>query len=339
MLSFEDALKDIDESNVLDRLNEFIVLTQNMEHEWLMMKNALTSTTETVHELVNHAPYALWVLNKDDHSLFVQNPKASNLSEILELIDWERDNYEISLEDHSYLINISEHNDKILVSAVDNTTQKREERLMSMGRMAAHLSHEIRNPIGSISLLTSTLLKRVKVENKPIVIEIQKAIFRIERIIKATLLFSKGISANKTLTSTMELQEELEQAIMYYSYTKEITINYSWHDIQLDGDLDLLTMMFSNFIFNAIDAIEEDDEEEGVIDIVHSSDKYTHYFKIYDTGMAIANPKMLFEAFESSKEKGNGLGLVLAKQIANAHGGSVRLLDEARKGFEISILK
>jgi len=47
----------------------------------------------------------------------------------------------------------------------------------------------------------------------------------------------------------------------------------------------------------------------------------------------------LFEAFSSTKVKGNGLGLVLSRQIAQAHSGSVTLVDSDKKCFEIKLLK
>jgi two-component system NtrC family sensor kinase/two-component system sensor histidine kinase AtoS len=204
-----------------------------------------------------------------------------------------------------------------------------------MGQMAAHLSHEIRNPIGSIALLTSTLMKKVIPKNKSIVFEIQKSIYRIERIIKATLMFSKGVKTQIESISWMSIYDELHSAISYYSYSKDIDFIFPENDFDLQGDKDLLVMLFSNFIFNAIDAIELDDEESGVIELLHVRQDNHHHFKIYDTGIAIENKNMLFEAFKSTKEKGNGLGLILSKQIAEAHGGEVGLCEGKRKGFYI----
>ena len=71
--------------------------------------------------------------------------------------------------------------------------------------------------------------------------------------------------------------------------------------------------------------------------IVYTFEEGFHRFTIYDSGIAIVNEKMLFEAFKSTKEKGNGLGLVLAKNIANAHGGTVELCKSGRKGFVITL--
>ncbi|OHE11802.1 MAG: hypothetical protein A2329_02170 [Sulfurimonas sp. RIFOXYB2_FULL_37_5] len=96
-------------------------------------------------------------------------------------------------------------------------------------------------------------------------------------------------------------------------------------------------MLFSNFLINAIDAIELDDNEDGIVEVVYERDDEFHKFYIYDSGVMIENKKELFEAFKSTKVKGNGLGLVLSRQIAEAHGGSVELLDEKRKGFEIKL--
>ena len=183
------------------------------------------------------------------------------------------------------------------------------------------------------------LKKRVIEENAPMVDEIQKSVYRIERIIKATLLFSKGIKAHIEPMRWSELKEGIDEAIGYYSYSKPIAFSLPEHQFILAGDSDLLTMMFSNFIFNAIDAIELDEEEEGNIEMVYDQDDRFHYFTIYDSGVPIEDEKALFEAFKSSKEKGTGLGLVLSEQIARAHGGDVALAGGERKGFKITLLK
>jgi two-component system NtrC family sensor kinase/two-component system sensor histidine kinase AtoS len=321
-----------------EELNLLIEQTYRVEKEFNELKSSYIHLQDTVEKVVEFLPNAIWILNEDGE-VFLQNSQAKSLGQLVELIESKNDDYEVKFNSRSYLIKSSSYKDKVMLSATDITEQKRKENLATMGQMAAHLSHEIRNPIGSISLLSSTLKKRVLRENVAIVEEIQKSVCRIERIVKATLMFSKGVEANKNPFMWAELQEALNMSVGYYGYTKEITFIFPQQKFILNADKDLLEMLFSNFLTNAIDAIELDDNEEGTIEMIYESDDKFHKFYIYDSGIMIENTKELFEAFKSTKVKGNGLGLVLSRQIAEAHGGSVELLKGKRKGFEIKLAK
>lgn len=323
---------------ILEQLQMVIGQTYKVEEEYKTLRNSYGHLQETIENLIEFLPNALWVLFEDG-TIFTQNSRAKEQTKLLEVMDLEKSDYEINFSECSFLIKTNRYKDKILISATDITEQKRKENLATMGQMAAHLSHEIRNPIGSISLLTSTLMKRVKLENKPIVLEVQKSVYRIERIIKATLMFSKGVKAVKSPTRWQSLVEDIELSIGYYSYSKEIRFNFPENDFEINGDIDLLSMLFSNFIFNAIDAIEEDENEEGKVLIKYEEDENFHIFKVYDSGVEIPDKEALFEAFRSTKEKGNGLGLILSQQIAVAHGGEVSLLDINEKCFQIRLAK
>jgi two-component system NtrC family sensor kinase/two-component system sensor histidine kinase AtoS len=321
-----------------DELKALIEQTYKVENEYVALRQSYEHLQGTIEQVVEFLPNAIWILEQNA-DVFLQNSKAKELADLLPTLQLEGDDVEVTYGEFSYLIKIAHYKDKYLVSATDITEQKRKENLATMGQMAAHLSHEIRNPIGSISLLSSTLMKRVVPENRAIVSEIQKSIYRIERIIKATLLFSKGVKATIEPIYFKELLETLHAAIGYYSYAKEIHFTLPQKNFIIQGDLDLLAMMFSNFIFNAIDAIELDDHDEGSIEMEYLFDEMFHIFRIYDSGIAIENKNILFEAFKSTKEKGNGLGLQLSQQIARAHGGDVKLLEGDRKGFEVTLAK
>lgn len=319
-----------------EELNLLIEQTYKVEREFTDLKESYAHLQNTVEQVVEFLPNAIWILNESG-GIFLQNSQAKSLAELLALLEMQKDDYEVSHKGRSFLVKSSRYKDKIMLSATDITEQKRKENLTTMGQMAAHLSHEIRNPIGSISLLSSTLKKRVKSENIPIVEEIEKSVYRIERIIKATLMFSKGVQANKTLFTWDELKSSLDMSIGYYGYTKEITFLFPEQKFILYGNRDLLEMLFSNFLINAIDAIELDDNEDGVVQIMHERDEAYHIFTICDSGVAIENEKELFEAFKSTKVKGNGLGLVLSRQIAEAHGGCVTFVQDTKKCFRIKI--
>ena len=190
-----------------------------------------------------------------------------------------------------------------------------------MGQISAHLAHEIRNPVGSVALLASTLLKRVDIKNKTLVLEIKKSIWRVERIVKATLLFSKGVQIHKSEIIPQNIQNEIQESLNYYTYSKNINFIFRFDDEVFEADFDLLCIVLQNFLFNAIDAIEESDEEEGIVEIEYHKNPKEVIFKIYDNGKPIENPQILFEPFKSTKLKGNGLGLALSLQIIEAHNG------------------
>ena len=319
-------------------LNLLIDQTYRVEKEFNDLKTSYTMLQDTVEQIVEFLPNAIWILNKDN-TIFLQNSKARELNALLKDLEFRSDDYEINFEGFSYLVKSSIYKDKFMISVTDITEQKRKENLATMGQMAAHLSHEIRNPIGSISLLSSTLKKRVIDKNIPIVEEIQNSVYRIDRIIKATLMFSKGVSANKKEFRWSELKNSLRGAINYYGYTKDIEFKFFEEDFTIYGDVDLLEMMFCNFLFNAIDAIELDDEDDGVVRVEYEDHDEFHIFYIFDSGIGIENKAELFEAFKSTKVKGNGLGLILSKQIAQAHEGDVMLKNSDEKCFEIRIKK
>ncbi|MCK9372506.1 MAG: HAMP domain-containing histidine kinase [Sulfuricurvum sp.] len=321
-----------------EELKALIDQTYKVEEEYVALRQSYAHLQSTIEQVIEFLPNAIWIVEPDG-SIFLQNSQAKGLDKLFETLRWDEQDYEVAFEERSFLIKSALHNEKHLLSATDITDQKRKENLATMGQMAAHLSHEIRNPIGSIALLASTLMKRVKEENKPIVTEIQKSLYRIERIIKATLMFSKGVSAQKGSLRWWQIREALESAIGYYSYGKKIDFCFPDDDFDLVGDLDLLVMLFSNFIFNAVDAIELDENEDGVIELTYRCDERYHIFEIYDSGIAIENKKWLFEAFKSTKERGNGLGLVLAKNIAQAHGGEITVCEGERKGFCITLAR
>jgi len=205
-----------------------------------------------------------------------------------------------------------------------------------MGQMAAHLAHEIRNPIGSISILISLLKKQC--QDNELLDEMKNSIFRIERIIKSTLLFSKGLQPKIKTFLLSELKEELENSIKYYSFTKKIKFLFFLPDIAIKADFDLLLLVLQNMLFNSIDAIEEDDIEDGLIEVLYENSEHFHTINIYDNGKEFEDKNILFEPFKSTKTKGNGLGLALALEIINAHNGKIEIATK-KKGFKIYLQK
>jgi len=315
-------------------LEDLINQTYVIEDEYKKLGVSYTTLQDFIRQIIEVQPNALWVFDSDG-AIFLQNSEAKKMGAILEGLVLEEES-EIDFEGRSYLIKGVTKSDKKIITATDITEGKRQERLVSMGQVAAHLSHEIRNPIGSVSLLASTLLKKVDPSVKPLVTEIKKAIWRVERIIKATLLFTKNVQINPSYFYLDRLIKECEQAISHYSYTKEVTFQFDLPHVEIKADFELLNLVIQNFIFNAIDAIEECEKESGLVSIAYVEDEAFILLHVKDDGKPIENKNILFEPFKTTKTKGNGLGLALSLQIIQAHGGKINLLEDP-KGFEIKI--
>ncbi len=318
-------------------LDDLINQTYVIENEYKKLNASYSSLQNFLEQIIEVQPNALWVIDENSE-LFLQNSEAKKLDGLLEIILKDRDLKEIKYKDLYFIIKIVKKAQKTIISATDITEEKRQERLISMGQVAAHLSHEIRNPIGSVSLLASTLFKKVDIKTKPIVLEMRKSIWRVERIIKATLLFTKGLHVEKNLFNLDDLAQEIEQSISFYTYSKDINFIFNLKTNQIDGDFELLSLVFQNFIFNAIDAIEDCENRTGVIEISYKEDKNHHIFTIADNGKDIEDENILFEPFKTTKVKGNGLGLALALQIIKAHNGTIELEKNPKK-FHIKLEK
>lgn len=325
MMIDESLLNSLDtaEKEVFKKgLSDLIEQTYVIENEYKLLNESYESLQSFIKQIVETMPNSIWVL-EDNGEIFLQNSEAEKNRELLNFIDFSKVKDEVEHEGEFYLIKTIKKDEKTIVSATDITGEKRRERLASMGQVAAHLSHEIRNPIGSIALLASTLFNRVDIKSKPIVLEMKRSIWRVERIIKATLLFTKGIQINMQRFSIKELESECKQAVSYYTYTKDIEFDIELFDDTIQGDKDLLSLVLQNLLFNAIDAIEEDDKEEGRVVVKGEMAQGFYEISVLDSGKQIENQAILFEPFKTTKTKGNGLGLTLSKQIIEAHDGEI----------------
>jgi two-component system NtrC family sensor kinase/two-component system sensor histidine kinase AtoS len=328
-----DQLSTEDKKLFLDTLDTLINQTYVVENEYKELKASYEALHKILSEIIEFLPTAIWVLDEQG-KIFLQNSTANTLG-----FDYKtfKNNGEAEIDDKSYLIKSVKLGAKTIVSATDITEQKRTQRLASMGQMAAHLAHEIRNPVGSVAILASTLYPIVADNIKPVVEEIKKSIWRVERIIKATLLFTKGVAIRKSPFELKRLEEEIKSSISHYSYSKDVDFEFYLPNTTINGDLELLSMVMQNLVFNAIDAIEDAKEESGVVRISLEENSDFYFLKVEDSGAPILDKTILFDPFKTTKTKGNGLGLALSLQIASAHGGKISIEDP--KAFVLSISK
>lgn len=319
----KNILKSLDanEKETLQKgLQSLIKQTYVIENEYKILNENYNALRAMMNEVIEVLPTALWIMDRQKNIL-LQNQAALKNAKLLDKIDLDKEHYELEFEGRFYTLKNIHQNEKIIISATDISDEKRNERLASMGSVAAHLAHEIRNPIGSISLLSSTLFSRSELKNKHIVLEMQRAISRVERIVNSTLLFTKGVHINATNFNLLELKDECEQAINAYNFSAPIEFDIKFPSLEIHADKALLGLVLQNLIYNGIDAIEEAEPQSPKIIIKAHIEKTYLSVEILDNGCEIQDENMVFEAFKTTKLKGNGLGLCLCQEIIKAHKG------------------
>ncbi|MGX3011697.1 sensor histidine kinase [Helicobacter sp. 23-1044] len=279
-------------------------------------------------------PTPIWVLNADG-TFFYHNSHARALHSILEICPSDFSECEVLFENENYLMHKTTKNAKTIITATNITNEKQKERLASMGQISAHLAHEIRNPVGAINLMISSLLnENFDAKSKLCLLQMKRAIWQVERLIRATLMISKGVKSTKCVHSSDIIRQSVEGAIKYIDYGKKIDFFYDIRAESIVCDGELLNVLVQNLISNAIDVIEDSEIAESGIIKVEFFAQGAQILRIYDNGDEASDLANLFIPFKSTKSKGNGLGLALCKEIANAHNGEISY-HKTPKYFEV----
>jgi signal transduction histidine kinase len=218
------------------------------------------------------------------------------------------------------------------------THRERNKRLIAMGGMAAKLVHEIRNPLCSMELYASMLAGDLE---QSVHAELAKGI-------------SQGIkSLNHVLTNMhyfaipqkpcfvwVDLENVIEELFfMLRPLFESKRIQWSRRldkQSRLWGDGELIKQVLLNLLLNAIEATPE----EGSVELVmKKSPERGMVVEIKDNGQGIPSHLLerIFDPFFSQKEKGSGLGLSIAANIMQAHGGSIRVKSETGQGASFQL--
>lgn len=240
----------------------------------------------------------------------------------------------------------------MLVNMMDITRAKELEHLLivqdkmaSLGRVAAGIAHEIRNPLSGINIYINTLEKLYdKGENpkqiKAIYTQLQSASRKIESVIRRVMDFSKPSEPKFILAN---INTPIKEAIKLTAVTLRksgviIDSTLAQEPKKCRIDPQMIEAVIFNLITNAVDAMKNMDGQKQ-IRLATSEEKSNILIKVSDSGPGVP-PHMrdkIFNPFHTTKPDGTGIGLSLCYRIIADHSGSIRVHNSQWGGAEFVI--
>jgi two-component system, NtrC family, sensor histidine kinase HydH len=204
---------------------------------------------------------------------------------------------------------------------------RRSEHLASLGRLAAGMAHEIRNPLSSIRGFAQFFLNRFqgKKEEQEYASIMVKEVDRLNRVISELLDFAHPRQLRREpchlagildyALKVLALELEKKKVVVEKHYAEDLPL--------VPADQEQLSQAFLNLLLNALEAIEE--EGRIIIGLQKDSGRDMMNITLTDNGRGIPPEDLekIFEPFFSTKRKGNGLGLAIVNQIVENHGGEI----------------
>ena len=224
---------------------------------------------------------------------------------------------------------------------------ERQEKLASLGTLAAGVAHEIRNPLTAIKAWLFMHQKNLQPgsEEHADAAVIGREIDRLERIVKDFLLFARPsepqletVAAEQPLREVRDLMaRQLERSNIRLALEPS-------PGVSVTADPQQLKQVIINLVQNAADAIGQNGSVtlRARLDRRRLSDHETDVIvlEVSDTGKGIPPEveKRLFDPFFSTKESGTGLGLSIAARIVQKHGGVLQYQTQVNHGTTFGIV-
>ncbi len=210
------------------------------------------------------------------------------------------------------------------------------ERLSAMGRLAAGVAHEIRNPLNAISM-ASQRLERNNIDRLTALM--RDEIRRLNTIIEDFIGFAKTRKMEFSQHNVTDLLQEIVLLTEEESESKGIVIKMHRNDSPLiiSMDFDKLKQAIFNIFKNAMESISN----KGSIELsAEPKGKDLISIRISDTGSGLTSEEIekIFNPDYSTKDKGLGLGLTLAHEIVKGHGGDIQVRSQPGQGTTFEIL-
>jgi len=242
--------------------------------------------------------------------------------------------------------------DAILVNMIDMTQAKELEHLLiiqdkmaSLGRVAAGMAHEIRNPLSGINIYLNTLKKLHHKQGseekvKQILGQIQSASHKIESVIRRVMDFAKP---GEPRLAFIDLNKPVTEAINLSAVTMRksgIALEKALSDnlLPCHADPSLIEEMVLNLLNNAAGAMKTTATDKKIV-VSSFAAGIDIILTVSDSGPGIAPDirDKIFDPYFTTKSDGTGIGLSICHRIVTDHGGFLTVSDSELGGAEFRV--
>jgi two-component system sensor histidine kinase PilS (NtrC family) len=212
------------------------------------------------------------------------------------------------------------------------------DRLATVGRMAANIAHEIRNPLASMTGAIEVLARDTETGSSARALAqiVSRESERLDHIIKDLLEYARPAPL---VLQPMNLADTLDEVLALLQHrpladSVRLLRDYG-RALPVDADPQRMRQVFWNLCLNAVEAMPEG----GELSVRARTEPRRVEVRISDTGRGILAGDLphIFEPFFSTKLEGSGIGLALVHRIVQDHGGDIDVLSTMGRGTTFTI--